>query len=150
MLHIPDDIRSHGPSWVYWCFVMERYCGSLLPSIKSRSNPYPSMTKRMLEGIQMSQIRKLYPALQSALERPSKTLQSEGLEEREPITMHETIYPECEFCISLMLFADPYIPVKSPTPFYVVPTIQMSVSVASYWTNSTPTSRSFFRLQKSD
>lgn len=99
MLHIPDDIRSHGPSWVYWCFVMERYCGSLLPSIKSRSNPYPSLTKRMLEGVQVSQVKKLYPELKSVLERPSRKVQSDGSEEQEPTTAHETVYPECEFNI---------------------------------------------------
>ena len=150
MLHIPDDIWSHGPSWVYWCFVMERFCGSLLPSIKSRSNPYPSMTKRMIEGTQMSQIKKLYPDLKGVLEQPSRGFQHEGVDEQEPITTHETVYPECEFSIHFMLFADPYIPAKSPIPYYVVPTNRMSLSIASYWTNSTPTSRSFSRLQKGD
>ena len=149
MIHIPDDIQSHGPLWVYWCFVMERYCGSLLPSIKSRSNPYPSMSKRMLEGVQVSQIKKLYPALKNVLEQPSR-IQSEGSEGREPTTTHETVYPECEFSVYLMLFADPYIPIKSPTPYYVVPTIQTSLSITSYWTNSIPTSKSYSQLQKGD
>jgi len=120
MLHVPDDIRSHGPSWVYWCFVMERYCGSLLPSIKSRSNPYPSMTKRILEGVQVSHIKKLYPQLKSVLERPSRSFQSESSEEREPTTTHETVYPECEFSVHFRLFTDPYIWYLSSPPYRIM------------------------------
>ena len=135
MLHIPDDIRSHGSSWVYWCFVMERYCGSLLPSIKSRSNPFPSMTKRVLEGVQVSQIKKLYPKLKSVFERPSRNIESNGSDELEPTTMHETAYAECEFSTYFRLFTDQYLPVKSRTPYYVVPGVQISLSLTSYWTN---------------
>lgn len=36
LLHIAQDIRFMGPVWVYWAFAMERYCGRLLPAIKSR------------------------------------------------------------------------------------------------------------------
>ena len=104
MLHLADDVRSHGPSWVYWCFVMERFCGSLLPSIKSRSNPYPSITKRMMESVQVAQIKKLYPDLKSILERQSRKGQSDDSEDQEPTTAHETVYPECESSIRFRLF----------------------------------------------
>lgn len=114
---------------------MERYCGSLLPSIKSRSNPYPSMTKRVLEGVQVSQIKKLYPKLKSVLERPSRNIESNGLEDLEPTTMHEIAYPECEFSTYFRFFTDQYMPVKSPTPYYVVPDVQISLSLKSYWKN---------------
>ena len=57
------------------------------------------MTKRMLEGIQISQIKKLYPKLKSVLERPSRSFLSEVPEGQEPTTTHETVYPECESSI---------------------------------------------------
>ena len=107
MLHLPDDIRSHGPSWVYWCFVMERFCGSLLPSIKSRSNPYPSITKRTMESVQVAQIKKLYPDLKSILERQSRKGESDDSEDQEPTTAHETVYPECESGIRFRLVCSP-------------------------------------------
>jgi hypothetical protein len=137
MLHIPDDIRSLGSSWVYWCFVMERFCGSLLLHTKSRSNPYPGMTKRMLEGVQISQIKRLYPELKHVLERPLRA-GAEGSEGQEPTTMHETTYPECEPIIHFRLLTDPYtlmVPVKSRTPYYVVRIVQISASLTSYWKN---------------
>ena len=111
MLHIPDDIRELGPSWVYWCFVMEWFCGSLLPCIKSRSNPYPSMTKRVIESVQVSQIKKLYLDLKNILERPSKNASLNDLQDQEPTTAHETLYPECEcwVCISFRSLANIYV-----------------------------------------
>jgi hypothetical protein len=57
------------------------------------------MTKRMLEGIQVSQIKRLYPELKGVLERPSRNLQSEGSEGQEPTTTHETVYPECKISL---------------------------------------------------
>lgn len=90
----------------------------------------------MLEVAQMSQIKKLYPDLKGILERPPTNLQFEGSEDQEPTTTHETVYPECEFSIHFRLFTDPYMPVKSPTPYYVVPTVQISHSCMSYQKNS--------------
>lgn len=92
MLHLADDVRNMGPSWVYWCFVMERYCGSLLPGIKSRSNPYPTIAKRMLEAAQLSQIKRLYPELEKRLQRESAEVDEDG----EPTTRHEQVYEDCQ------------------------------------------------------
>jgi hypothetical protein len=98
MLHLVDNIRSYGPSWVYWCFVIERFCGSLFSDIKSYSNLYPSMTKRMIEGAQVSQIKCLYPDLKQVLGQSLKnlSLESENAEDQEMTARHEMMYLDCE------------------------------------------------------
>jgi len=58
----------------------------------------------MVEDIQVSQIKKLYPNLKGVLERPSRSIQREDLDEQEPTSMHETIFPECELSTHFMMF----------------------------------------------
>ncbi|EUC56281.1 transposase family Tnp2 protein [Rhizoctonia solani AG-3 Rhs1AP] len=41
LLHMPSYIRQTGPLWASWAFVMERFCGHLLPAVKNRTLPYP-------------------------------------------------------------------------------------------------------------
>ncbi|TFK96035.1 hypothetical protein BDV98DRAFT_576835 [Pterulicium gracile] len=60
LLHLAQDIRNMGPLWVYWCFVMERFCGSLLPSVKSRKHPNTSLANRIRNLAQNSQIELIY------------------------------------------------------------------------------------------
>lgn len=49
-----------GPLWCYWEFVMERFCGSLLPAVKSRKHPYVSLAHRVRDIAQLSQIKLIY------------------------------------------------------------------------------------------
>ncbi|TFK98653.1 hypothetical protein BDV98DRAFT_572510, partial [Pterulicium gracile] len=60
LLHLAQDIRNMEPLWVYWCFVMERFCGSLLPSVKSRKHPDTSLANRIRDLAQNSQIELIY------------------------------------------------------------------------------------------
>ncbi|KAJ6545723.1 hypothetical protein B0H19DRAFT_955935, partial [Mycena capillaripes] len=43
LLHIAQDIRNMGPMWCFWAFVMEHFCGSLVPAVKSRKRPFSSL-----------------------------------------------------------------------------------------------------------
>lgn len=60
LLHIAQDIRNMGPMWAYWAFPMERFCGSLLPSIKSRKYPFTSLDHRVRDIAQLDQLKLLY------------------------------------------------------------------------------------------
>jgi hypothetical protein len=72
LLHIADSIEAAGPMWAYWAFPMERYCGSLTPSIRSRRFPFPSIDRHVTEVAQLTQI-KMYHRLHDALSlRPPK------------------------------------------------------------------------------
>ena len=72
LLHIADSIEALGPMWAYWAFPMERYCGSLLPAIRSRRFPFPSIDRHVTEVAQITQI-KMYHRLDNALSfRPPK------------------------------------------------------------------------------
>lgn len=49
-----------GPLWVYWCFVMEHFCGSLPPAVKSRKHPETNLANRLRDLAQNSQIELIY------------------------------------------------------------------------------------------
>ena len=66
LLHIADSIEASGPMWAYWAFPMECYCGSLVPAIRSRRFPFPSIDRYVTEVAQLMQI-KMYHRLHDAL-----------------------------------------------------------------------------------
>ena len=57
LLHVADSIEAAGPMWAYWAFPMERYCGSLLPAIRSRRFPFPGIDRYVTEVAQLTQIK---------------------------------------------------------------------------------------------
>ena len=60
LLHIADDIRQAGPVWCYWAFAMERYCGLLANSTKSRRDPFISLSRRIRDIEELKLIRLKY------------------------------------------------------------------------------------------
>ena len=73
LLHIADSIRLAGPVWAYWAFPMERYCGSLLPAIKSRRFPYTSLNRYVLDQARLTHIKLLYDCDQQlSLQPPTR------------------------------------------------------------------------------
>jgi hypothetical protein len=46
--------------WCFWAFVKERFCGSLVPAVKSRKYPFASLAHRLRDIAQLSQIKLLY------------------------------------------------------------------------------------------
>ncbi|KAJ7937868.1 hypothetical protein B0H13DRAFT_2302339 [Mycena leptocephala] len=87
LLHIAVSIRIMGPSWCYWAYPMERFCGSLLPAIKSRRFPWASIDRRILELAQLFQLKTIY-SLSTTLDlRPCQKLEKSG--------MSLAAYPRC-------------------------------------------------------
>jgi len=60
LLHIASSIREMGPVWAYWAFPMERFCGDILPNIRSRRYPYKSIDRYVSARAHLSQIKLLY------------------------------------------------------------------------------------------
>jgi hypothetical protein len=60
LLHIADSIEASGPVWASWAFPTERYCGSLIPAIKSRRFPFPSLDRYVTELAQLTQTKMQY------------------------------------------------------------------------------------------
>src|SRR5258708_1242566 len=52
LLHLANDIKKNGPSCYNWVFVMECWCGQLLPAIKLHVYPYKSLTCQQLAIMQ--------------------------------------------------------------------------------------------------
>ncbi|QRV99729.1 Transposase family Tnp2 protein [Ceratobasidium sp. AG-Ba] len=60
LLHIPYYIRKTGPLWASWAFVMERFCGYLLPAVKNRFQPYRHLDNAVLRRAQMQVVAHTY------------------------------------------------------------------------------------------
>jgi hypothetical protein len=60
LLHIADSIEASGPVWASWAFPTERHCGSLIPTIRSRRFPFPSLDRYITEVAQLMQIKMQY------------------------------------------------------------------------------------------
>jgi hypothetical protein len=91
LLHIPFFLRRTGPLWASWAFVMERFCGHILPAVKNRTRPYEHLDNYVQRRAQMQIVSKVYNL--SSLVRPLVQYRSvEGVE----ISSHETLYPACE------------------------------------------------------
>ena len=72
LLHITDSIKDTGTVWATWAFPIERFCGLLLPAIKSHRFPYANLEQFVTKGTQLLQI-KLTRDLQEVLAlRPQK------------------------------------------------------------------------------
>jgi len=84
LLHIADDIRRAGPVWCYWAFAMERYCGLLAASTKSRRKPFISLSRRICDIAQLNQIKIKYDF-------------RDELNLRAPVANKDKSYFQCEF-----------------------------------------------------
>ncbi|KAF8597432.1 hypothetical protein BDV93DRAFT_413351, partial [Ceratobasidium sp. AG-I] len=59
-LHMPYYIRQTGPLWASWAFIMERFCGHLLPAVKSAVRPYKNLDNDVQRSMQMQIVSVLY------------------------------------------------------------------------------------------
>ncbi|KAL7280964.1 hypothetical protein ACG7TL_005913 [Trametes sanguinea] len=72
LLHIGDSMEDIGPVWATWEFPTERYCGILIPAVKSRRYPYASLNQYALDLAQLSQIAMRYGIEQELSLRPPR------------------------------------------------------------------------------
>ncbi|KAI0755878.1 hypothetical protein BC629DRAFT_1296691 [Irpex lacteus] len=56
LLHIADSIEAIGPVWAYWAFPMERYCGILQRSVRSRRFPFANLAQTVLSDARLKQL----------------------------------------------------------------------------------------------
>lgn len=82
LLHVPGDIRKNGPPCMNWSFVMERWCGWLLPAVKSRKLPYVSLALRQHQIAMLRDIELRYDL--ANILQPRK-IQGNGLSTRETL-----------------------------------------------------------------
>ncbi|EUC56942.1 transposase family Tnp2 protein [Rhizoctonia solani AG-3 Rhs1AP] len=60
LLHLPHYIRTSGPLWTSWAFVMERFCGHILPAVKNRIRPYGHLDNYVQRRAQMQAVSLKY------------------------------------------------------------------------------------------
>ncbi|KAF8698921.1 Transposase family tnp2, partial [Rhizoctonia solani] len=73
LLHIPYYILQTGPLWASWAFVMERFCGRLLPAVRNCTRPYIQLDNYIERRAQLQLVAKKYdiPTLTKAYVKPS-------------------------------------------------------------------------------
>ena len=49
-----------GPVWTYWAFPMERFCGRLQSSLRSRRDPWSNLNERVVAIARLDQIKLKY------------------------------------------------------------------------------------------
>jgi hypothetical protein len=110
LLHIADGIAAAGPVWATWAFVMERYCGFVKRrAVRSRSHPYASINRRILEMAQLNVILMKYGL------RKKLTLKAR----RDKVKKDK--FPECKSysapshrAVAEMLWVDPHYTLLAP------------------------------------
>src|ERR1700678_819541 len=60
LLHIAWGIRVADPVWTHWAYPMERQCNTFLQLIRSRCQPYASISWFVTATAQLDQIRLLH------------------------------------------------------------------------------------------
>ncbi|KAJ1306455.1 hypothetical protein OPQ81_007458 [Rhizoctonia solani] len=88
LLHLPMYIRQTGPLWASWSFVMEQFCGNMLPAVKNRTKPYDHLDNFIQQRAQMQIVSCLYgfPSL-------CKPTINYSYSNDERISSHEKVYP---------------------------------------------------------
>ncbi|KAI8990584.1 hypothetical protein BD414DRAFT_459234 [Trametes punicea] len=89
LLHIGDSLEDIAPVWAVWEFPTERYCGMLIPAVKSRRYPYASLNQYALDVAQLSQIALRYDIEQELSLRPHR-----GSSENPQRTLRVADYPK--------------------------------------------------------
>lgn len=89
---MPYYIRRTGPLWASWAFIMERFCGHLLPAVKNRVRPYEHLDNYVQRRAQMQIVSRVYDM--PSLAKPKVNYTYQG---REFWSSHEVVYPECEY-----------------------------------------------------
>jgi hypothetical protein len=72
LLHVVDGMEAAGPVWTYWAFPTERFCGRLLPKIRSRRHPFSNIDNSVVASAKLSQIKIMYNLDEELSLRPKK------------------------------------------------------------------------------
>ena len=93
LLHVADDIEMNGPPCYNWSFVMERYCGLLVPAVKSQKHPFTALSLRQLHITRLNDIRNRYNLHEVLRDLPADNVPSS----------HDTAWMKCYITVVLGL-----------------------------------------------
>ena len=65
-------MEAAGPVWTCWAFPTERFCGRLLPEIRSRRHPFSNIDNFVVSSAKLSQIKIVYNLDEELSLRPKK------------------------------------------------------------------------------
>ncbi|KAG8709425.1 hypothetical protein FRC11_005568 [Ceratobasidium sp. 423] len=88
LLHLPYYIRTSGPLWTSWAFIMEQFCGHILPAVKNRTRPYEHLANYVQCQAQMQVV-----SLNHCLQNLAKPIVNFTYAHGEKFSSHERIMP---------------------------------------------------------
>ncbi|KAJ7206334.1 hypothetical protein GGX14DRAFT_367370 [Mycena pura] len=126
LLHVADDILFSGPSWTTWTFWMERYCGFLKASLRSKRHPWSNLNKNILHMAYLEQLGVRYD-LEAELWDPNK------LSGKSEYTFEGCKHSPYFILPFLPLDSDPQANLRLPYKRDYIPDDNIRMQVASYF-----------------
>lgn len=92
LLHVPRNIRDCGPGWTAWTFFIERFCGLLQSTLRSRSQPWGNLNNRLTQLARLNQLAAQYDLAEELdlVDRYEVTNRP---------TRYEQIFEDCEYLL---------------------------------------------------
>ena len=126
----------NGPPCYNWSFVMERYCGLLVPAVKSRKHPFTALSLRQLHITRLNDIRNRYNLHEVLQDLPADNV----------LSSHELVYREsnCEPGIQITnylivtMYLDPHSILRYPRLAQYVPATSLRRKLAAYFATVIP------------
>ena len=121
LLHVVDGMEAAGPVWTYWAFPTERFCGRLLPEIRSRRHPFSNVDNFIVASARLSQIKIMYNLDEELSLHPRKAELLRGSFSHPSCTS----LPSCSTqtsCLTAIGFIDPgYVLLPPQRPSLTIP-----------------------------
>ncbi|KAF8342857.1 uncharacterized protein EI90DRAFT_2964679 [Cantharellus anzutake] len=126
LLHIPYDIRNNGPPCNNWTFIMERWCGSLLPAIKSRKEPFTCLALRQYQKVQLFEVVNRYNLVELMPQRRDMDVPSR----------YEQLFKKSAFISANSIYADLISFLRKPVVQQYIPDLSIRKKIAKHLTTS--------------
>jgi hypothetical protein len=114
-------MEAAGPVWTYWAFPTERFCGRLLPEIRSRRHPFSNIDNFVVASARLSQIKIVYNLDEELSLRPKKAEVQRGSFSHPSCTSSHSSSIQTPF-LTAIGFSDPrYILLPPQRPSSTIP-----------------------------
>ena len=121
LLHVVDGMEAAGPVWTYWAFPTERFCGRLLPQIRSRRHPFSNIDNFVVASAKLSQIKIVYNLDEELSLRPKKSEALPGSFSHPSCALFSSCSTQTPFLTAIGLLDPRYVLLPPQCPSSTIP-----------------------------
>ena len=121
LLHVVDGMEAAGPVWTYWAFPTERFCGRLLPEIRSQRHPFSNIDNFVVASAKLSQIKIMYNLDEELSLRPRKAEVLHGSFSHPSCTLLSSCSTQTTFLTTIPLLDPRYVLLPPQCPSSTIP-----------------------------